>query len=503
MYMGIDLGTSGVKVIITSECGDILDSASAPVAISRPHALWSEQNPQDWWTATNNAIQTLSSRIDLRDVKAMGIAGQMHGATLLDGNDQIIRPAILWNDGRCEAQCKDIEESVSTSREITGNIMMPGFTAPKLRWVQQNEPENFARIAKVLLPKDYLRFLLSGKYISDMSDAAGTLWMDTRKRQWDTTLLAACGLTTEHMPELVEGNQISAYLDKSIAEQWGMQSIPIVGGAGDNAAGAVGVGLVHAGQAMLSLGTSGVYFVVTDGFQANPDSAVHSFCHALPQKWHLMSVLLSAASCLQWYADKIAQKPVSQLLSELDVALKNESSDLSNDSIRRSPLIFLPYLSGERTPHNDASATGSFFGLTHDTSQAHLTYAVLEGVSLAFADAVDALEASFVKNQALPEEVTLIGGGAKSRLWRQLLATVLDKKLCFREGGEVGPSLGAARLAQLAVDTEKTIDQICPQPALIEEYHPDSTFLDWYKQKRTTFKALYTATKPLNNKDKQ
>jgi xylulokinase len=499
MYMGIDLGTSGVKVIITDESGEILDSASASIAISRPQALWSEQNPQDWWNATKAAIQSLSDRMDLSGVLALGIAGQMHGATLLDKNNKIIRPAILWNDGRCEAQCKEIEECVPNSREITGNIMMPGFTAPKLLWVQQHEPENFAKIAKVLLPKDYLRFLLSGNFVSEMSDAAGTLWMDTEKRQWDSTLLEACGLNIKQMPELVEGNQISAYLDEELAKEWGMQAVPIVGGAGDNAAGAIGVGLVHPGQAMLSLGTSGVYFVVTDGFKANPDSAVHSFCHALPKQWHLMSVLLSAASCLQWYADNIAQKPVGLLLSELDTVLAVEQGEESAQTIRRSSLLFLPYLSGERTPHNDASATGSFFGLTHETTQVSMTFAVLEGVSLAFADAVDALEASFDEHQPFIKEITLIGGGAKSRLWRQLLATVLNKRLCFREGGEIGPSLGAARLAQLAVDTDKNIDQICPQPKLIEAYTPEIEFQHWYEQKRTAFKALYIATKAIKS----
>lgn len=486
MYMGIDLGTSGVKVIITDREGDIVEAASAVISVSRPQPLWSEQAPNDWWLATNEAVLALKSKLDLTQVTAIGIAGQMHGATLLDENNQIIRPAILWNDGRSEAQCRELEAVVKDSREITGNLMMPGFTAPKLLWLKQHEPENFARIAKVLLPKDYLRFLLSGDFASDMSDASGTLWMDVKNRRWHPALAEACGLSLSQMPTLCEGNAITGHLNHDLAAQWGMRAVPIVGGGGDNAAGAIGLGIVKPGQAMLSLGTSGVYFMVTDGFEANPESAVHSFCHALPQTWHLMSVLLSAASCLQWYADNVAKRSVETLLDELE----QQAIEPNNPN----NVFFLPYLSGERTPHNNPNASGSFFGLRHDTTQAQLTHAVLEGVSFAFADALDALHNAGSGLQQTNGEITLIGGGARSEYWRQLLANVLNRKLTFREGGEIGPSLGAARLAQLAIETDRSIEDICAMPALVQDHFPNHTLTQNLQSRRAKFQALYHAT---------
>ncbi len=302
MYIGIDLGTSGVKAILLSEQGDVLATQTEKLQVSRPHPLWSEQDPEQWWQATDRAITALGAQHSLRDVKALGIAGQMHGATLLDSQHRVLRPAILWNDGRCAEECALLEERVPTSRDITGNLMMPGFTAPKLLWVQRHEPEIFRQVAKVLLPKDYLRFRMTGDFASDMSDAAGTMWLDVAKRDWSEAMLDACHLTRDHMPALFEGSEVTGTLQSSIAERWNMPAVPVVAGGGDNAAGAVGVGMVEAGQAMLSLGTSGVYFAVSDGYRSNPESAVHSFCHALPGKWHLMSVMLSAASCLDWAA---------------------------------------------------------------------------------------------------------------------------------------------------------------------------------------------------------
>ena len=261
MYLGVDLGTSGIKVIITNTEGQIVDSESAELAVSRPQPLWSEQNPTDWWLAFCKVMDALSSRQYLSQVKAIGLSGQMHGATLLDKAGEIIRPAILWNDGRSAKECEELERAVTDSRQTTGNIMMPGFTAPKLLWVKHHEADNFARIDKVLLPKDYLRWLLTGDFAGDMSDAAGTLWLNTQKREWNTNLLEACGLTLAHMPKLFEGNQITGTLQSDLASRWGLLEVPVVAGAGDNAAGAIGVGLVKPGQGMISLGTSGVYFV--------------------------------------------------------------------------------------------------------------------------------------------------------------------------------------------------------------------------------------------------
>lgn len=479
MYLGIDLGTSSIKIVIMSQQGEIVDSASSSFEVLRPQPLWSEQNPNDWYTGMITCIKQLKKTNDLSKVLSIGLSGQMHGATLLDKHGQIIRPAILWNDGRCAQECKEIELAVPKAREITGNIVMPGFTAPKLLWLQKFEPENFARIDKVLLPKDYLRFCLTGDYASDMSDSAGTCWLDVGKRTWDQSMLAATGLTQMHMPKLYEGSEITGLLSKELATEWGMNQVPVVAGAGDNAAGAIGLGIVSAGQAMLSLGTSGVYFAASNGFYANPESAVHSFCHALPNQWHLMSVMLSAASCLQWYADSIAKRSVASLLAELDLA----------NIDRANACYFLPYLAGERTPHNNPEAKGAFLNLTAATTQAEMTHSVLEGVAFAFADCVSALHSSGLK----PTDITLIGGGARSHYWRQMLADVLNLNLSFRKGGEVGPALGAARLAQVAIEEEKTLEQLCPVPPLEKMHKPNQALHPIYLQRLEQFRKFYTA----------
>lgn len=347
MYIGIDLGTSGVKVILLDDNDVIIASQTEALTVSRPKDLWSEQNAQDWWEATNTAILKLQQQSDLTKVKAIGLSGQMHGATLLDKEGELLRPAILWNDGRCFEECLQLETLVPNSRDITGNIMMPGFTAPKLKWVANYEPEIFSKIDKVLLPKDYLRYKMSGDFASDMSDSAGTMWLDVAKRDWCDELLEATGLTRDHMPTLYEGCEVTGMLSNELAQRWNMPCVPIVAGAGDNAAGAVGVGIIEPGQAMLSLGTSGVYFAVSDGFLSNPESALHSFCHALPNTWHSMSVILSAASCLDWVAKLTGQADVGVMLEDVQA-----NADVD------SKVIFLPYLSGERTPHNDPNAKG-------------------------------------------------------------------------------------------------------------------------------------------------
>jgi xylulokinase len=476
MYIGIDLGTSGVKVVLLAENGELLGQASESLTVSRPAPLCSEQAPEDWWQATQDALTALSQQHSLATVKAIGLSGQMHGATLLDKQGEVLRPAILWNDGRSAAQCEELERLVPESRDIVGNIMMPGFTAPKLLWVKQNEPEIFAKVDKVLLPKDYLRYLLSGEFASDMSDAAGTMWLDVAKRDWSEQILAATGLTREHMPALFEGNQITGQLKAELAERWGMPAVPLVAGGGDNAAGAVGVGITKPGQAMLSLGTSGVYFAVSDGYLSNPESALHSFCHALPGTWHQMSVILSAASCLDWVVKLTGQADVPSMLEAVEAAPESDN-----------PVVFLPYLSGERTPHNNPEAKGVFFGMTHSTGPLDLCRAVLEGVAFAFADGLDALHATGLK----PEEITLIGGGARSRYWRQMLADVFGQAVSYRLGGEVGPALGAARLAQLAVNPEASLEQVCPVPELVEVHQSNAERHASYAQRRACYQALY------------
>lgn len=476
MFIGIDLGTSGVKAIVLDSKGKVLASQTVPLSVSRPEPLWSEQHPEDWWQATCEVMDGLRQQMDLSQVLAVGLAGQMHGATLLDIQGEVIRPAILWNDGRCFAECKELEALVPASRDITGNIMMPGFTAPKLLWLKKHEPGNFNRVATVLLPKDYLRFRMTGDLASDLSDSAGTLWLDVARRDWNDELLAATGLSRKQMPCLFEGSEVTGTLSPEIAEMWGMRCVPVVAGAGDNAAGAIGVGITKPGQAMLSLGTSGVYFSVSDGFLSNPESALHSFCHALPSTWHTMSVILSAASCLNWAAELTGYHSVPAMLEDVQA---NSEPD--------STLIFLPYLSGERTPHNNPNAKGVFFGMTHSTQGVDLCRAVLEGVGFAFADGFDALHSA----GDIPEEINLIGGGARSEYWRQMLADIVGHTLVYRLGGDVGPALGAARLAQLGVTDGAPLSDICPVPELVQRHSPNTDMRDFYNKKRKIYQNIY------------
>ena len=482
MYIGIDLGTSGVKAILLNEQGDVVASHTEKLTVSRPHPLWSEQDPEQWWSATDRAVKALGQQHSLREVKALGIAGQMHGATLLDEQQKVLRPAILWNDGRCGEECVMLENQVPQSRAITGNLMMPGFTAPKLLWVQRHEPEIFKQIDKVLLPKDYLRLRMTGDFASDMSDAAGTMWLDVAKRDWSDVMLAACKLTRAHMPALYEGSEITGTLLPDVAKAWGMEEVAVVAGGGDNAAGAVGVGMMNAGQAMLSLGTSGVYFAVSDGFLSKPESAVHSFCHALPERWHLMSVMLSAASCLDWAAKLTGLASVPALIDAAQQA--DEHAE---------PVWFLPYLSGERTPHNNPQAKGVFFGLTHQHGPAELAQAVLEGVGFALADGMDVVHACGVQ----PASITLIGGGARSEYWRQMLSDISGLQLDYRTGGDVGPALGAARLAQIAMNPQRPLSDLLPQLTLEQAHYPDAGRHALYQQRRETFRRIYQQLQPL------
>lgn len=360
--------------------------------------------------------------------------------------------------------------------------MMPGFTAPKLLWVERHEPEVFAQINKVLLPKDYLRLRMTGEFASDMSDAAGTMWLDVAKRDWSDTMLDACRLSRQHMPELFEGSEVTGVLKPEVAAAWNMAAVPVVAGGGDNAAGAIGVGMVDAGQAMLSLGTSGVYFAVSDGFRSNPESAVHSFCHALPNRWHLMSVMLSAASCLDWAAKLTGLGSVPALLAAAEQA--NQDAGV---------VWFLPYLSGERTPHNNPQAKGTFFGLTHQHGPAELARAVLEGVGYALADGMDVVHLCGIT----PDSVTLIGGGARSPYWRQMLADISGQVLDYRTGGDVGPALGAARLAQIALSPGQSLQSLLPQLPLEQRHQPDFNRHQRYAGRRQVFNQIYQQLLPL------
>jgi xylulokinase len=474
LYLGIDIGTSSVKAVLLDAQGVIAAQASAPLQVNRPAPGFSEQDPRTWWQASVQAVQALPAA-QRAAVRAVGLSGQMHGATLLDAHDQPLRPAILWNDGRSAEECLELERREPAARTLTGNIMMPGFTAPKLLWVARHEPEVFRRTAHVLLPKDYVRLCLTGERISDMSDAAGTGWLDVARREWSDAMLAASDLTRTHMPRLVEGSSPSATLTAAAAEQLGLPRVVVAGGGGDNAASAVGLGVVRPGQAFLSLGTSGVLFVVTDRFRPNPERAAHAFCHCLPDRWHQMSVMLSAAHTLDWVAQALGAADLGAL------AAAAEAQGLT----RHSPL-FLPYLTGERTPHNDPHARGVFFGLRPDTTPAALTAAVLEGVAFAFADGLDVL----TENSDQVGEISVTGGGARVPYWGRLIAAALRRPLTYREGGEVGAALGAARLARLALgDGDEA--EVCAAPPVARIVQPDAGLVALLASRRRTFQRLY------------
>jgi len=481
MFLGIDLGTSELKLLLLDERQRIAATTGVPLTVQRPQPLWSEQDPAAWWSALDEGMARLKSEhgAALAQVRGIGLSGQMHGAVTLDAADRVLRPAILWNDGRSAAQCAEMMAACPELPAITGNLAMPGFTAPKLAWMRRHEPDLFARVAKVLLPKDWLRLQLSGEHVGDMSDAAGTLWLDVARRRWSPEALALTGLDERHMPRLVEGSEASAALRPELAARWGLRAgIPIAGGGGDNAASAVGMGVVQPGQGFLSLGTSGVIFLCNERFSPNPARAVHAFCHALPGTWHQMSVMLSAASALRW---------VTQTLGQPDEATLIDQAAALTDAQRRQAPLFLPYLSGERTPHNDAHAQGVFFGLTHAHDAAALGYAVLEGVGFGLLDGWQALQAGGGTADAL----WLVGGGARSAWWAGLLASLLDLRLVTGIGAEAGGALGAARLAWLACGG--TQHEVCRTPDIARVAEPDATLADALRPRHERFQRLYGA----------
>jgi len=478
MYLGIDAGTSEIKTLVLDEHGAIVAVAGAPLTVQRPHPHWSEQQPEAWWEALNQALAQLRSKVGERwsEIRSVGLSGQMHGAVLLNQQGEVLRPCILWNDTRSAEQCETLTRNAPQLHRVAGNLAMPGFTAPKLLWVAEHEADIFAQTAYVLLPKDYLRWRMSGEMVSEMSDAAGTLWLDVARRDWSDDLLAACGLNRTMMPQLVEGSQASGVLSADIAELWGLSDgVIIAGGGGDNAASAVGIGAVNPGDAFISLGTSGVLFAVNDSYRPNPQSAVHAFCHALPNRWHQMSVMLTAASALRW---------LCQLVGCDESTLMAEVEQLSDGQREQSPL-FLPYLSGERTPHNDPWAQGAFHGLNHATTRAHLGYAVIEGVTFGLADGLRVLNESGTELT----ECSLVGGGARSACWAQLIADVLHLPIITHEGGEAGGALGAARLAQLATGADETT--VCVKPPVRHRYLPDAERWEPLQRRLQHWRLLY------------
>jgi xylulokinase len=494
MYLGLDLGTSELKALLLDERHAIVATAGEPLTLQRPQPLWSEQHPADWWTACDRLLSRLAAEqpAAMARVRAIGLSGQMHGAVLVDAADAVLRPAILWNDGRSGAECAELERRVPRLHQIAGNLAMPGFTAPKLLWVARHEPDIFARVDGVLLPKDWLRLQLTGERIGEMSDAAGTLWLDVAARRWSAELLDACGLREAQMPRLVEGSEPADALRPELAARWGLPARVIVaGGGGDNAASAVGMGVVRAGQGFLSLGTSGVIFVAGDRHSPNPARAVHAFCHALPGRWHQMSVMLSAASSLRW---------VTQLLGLPDeAALLDRVASLDDTQAARAP-IFLPYLGGERTPHNNPNAQGVFFGLDASHDAAALGHAVIEGVAFGLLDGWQALGVA----PGTVDALSLVGGGARSALWAQLLASALGVALVTHPGGEAGGALGAARLAWLADwnalpgrgGIDDAIEQVCIRPPVARRFEPDALLHAALARRHERYKALYVALQP-------
>jgi len=485
-FLGLDIGTSSVKALLVDADQRVVAEASAPLSVSRPHPLWSEQDPADWVEGVEAAVAAIRRHApaDFVALSGVGLSGQMHGATLLDSHDKPLRPAILWNDGRSFAECLELKRRVPDLEKRTGNLAMPGFTAPKMLWVAAHEPEIARATQRVLLPKDYVRLRLSGEAVSEMSDASGTLWLDVGLRRWDEGLLAATGLTETAMPRLVEGSEVSACLLPDVARAWGLEgrTVPIAGGGGDNAASAIGVGATAPGAGFVSLGTSGVIFSVTDRFVSLPERTLHAFCHALPHRWHGMAVMLSAASSLSWIAGVLGrERDIGELIAGAAAFAQSESA------VASAP-IFLPYLSGERTPHNDAEATGMFAGLRAEQGADALVFAVMEGVAFSFADGVDVLDAA----GARPVRPLLVGGGARSEYWAQMIADVTDLTIDLAQGAEAGAALGAARLGMLAAGAG-SIEAVCTRPPVQREFNPDPARAAMHAPRLKRYRALYKA----------
>ncbi|MBN8195740.1 xylulokinase [Thalassospira povalilytica] len=480
MYLGIDVGTSAVKALLIDEHSATVAETDIPLSVSNPHPFWSEQNPDDWWDATLRAIDALYHQNSgaVAATLAIGLSGQMHGATLLDENDKPLRPAILWNDGRAKAECDKLDAMLPDLGTTAGVATMPGMTAPKMLWLQKHEPDIFAKVRTILLPKDYIRFCLSGDKVTEMSDAAGTLWLDEESRSWNRAAIDACGLSMDQIPELVEGSDITGTLRAELVKRWGMKGdVIIAGGGGDAATGGIGVGAVSHGDGFISLGTSSQIFVASDKYRPKPEELLHSFTHAIPAHWFQMAVLLNGASCLQWAAKLLGKSDIGGLLKRVE-AQHHKPADI----------VFLPYLNGERTPHNNPYARGVFFGLGSDTSREAMVQSVLEGVAFALSDAQSRLHAAGTRC-ALPG---VIGGGARSRYWIQLISDIMGTPLARYEGAAKGPAFGAARLARLAL-TQEAVEDVCLKPVIEEIIEPDTSRHASYQPRFAKFRRLYNA----------
>lgn len=480
-YLGIDLGTSGLRALLIDQDGAAIGSVVRHYDVCHPNHGWSEQDPSAWVAALEDAVAELRAEFaQFQNLKGIGVAGHMHGATLIDEKGVVLRPCILWNDTRASAQAAVLDQTKDV-RAISGNIVFAGFTAPKLEWVRAHEPDLFAKVHKVLLPAAYLNYYLTGEYVSDMSDSAGTSWLDVAARDWSDYLLDVSHMRQDQMPRLVEGSTAAGQLRANIAARWGLgQAVTIAGGAGDNAAAACGIGAMNEGQGFISLGTSGVLMAARDGCKPAPETAVHTFCHAVPDRWYQMGVMLSATDSLNWLG-RITGRSPAELTDALGKTLASPSK-----------VRFLPYLSGERTPHNDVDIRGCLTGLDVNTGPETLAAAVIEGVSFGLRDSLEALKATGAKL----DRIVAIGGGTASQYWVELLATVLDLPIDLPSGGEFGAALGAARLGLVASGGGQ-VEDVMTTPVISQTILPNLALRDQYNDAYAAFCAAYPAIKSI------
>ena len=487
LLLGIDLSTTGAKALLIDPDGRVVGSATTPLSLSSPHPLWSEQEPREWWEATANSIAQVLKEANAAgaDIAAIGLTGQMHGLVVLDSDLEVLRPAILWNDQRCGAECDEIRARVSLERlvQITGNDALTGFTAPKILWLETNEPEIYRRIRHVLLPKDYIRFKLTGALAMDKADGSGTMLFDLRKRAWSPDILEALHIPAQWLPPTFEGHETTSAVSREVADLTGLRAgTPVVAGGGDQSAQAVGVGVVRPGTIAVTLGTSGVVFAATEAPLIEPSGRLHAFCHAVAGRWHLMGVMLSAAGSLQWYHDKFAHdRSFAELVAEASAAPPGSDG-----------LLFLPYLSGERTPHPDPLARGAWIGLTARHGPAHLTRSILEGVAFGLKDIFCLMSDAGL---ASVDQIRLSGGGAKSALWRQILADVFAAELVTVNTTE-GAAFGAALLAGVGAGVWCSVDEACAQTVFVNEsIVPNAHAVETYRAMYQHYGSLYPALK--------
>ncbi len=497
-FLGIDIGTSGTKTLVVSEAGKILAEAAQGYPLSMPQPLWSEQDPEDWWQATIATVRSAVKKAKLKpaDIKAIGLSGQMHGSVFLDKNHQVVRPALLWNDQRTSAECAEIEQRAGGRKkliQLVANPALTGFTAPKILWLRNHEPKNFARTVKVLLPKDDIRRRLTGEYATEVSDASGMLLLDVAKRKWSTKLLEKLELDASLLAQVYESEEVTGKLTAAAAKELGLTTdCLVVGGAGDCAANAVGTGVVEGGILSNSLGTSGVMFVHSDQMQVDPQGRLHTFCHAVRGKWHMMGVTLSAGGSLQWFVEQVCK----DLATKSAGKGKADPYKILGDEAEQTPrgsqgLFFLPYLSGERTPHADPNARGCFVGLTLTHGRGHLARAIMEGVAYSLRDSL----AILAEMKVPVNQIRASGGGAKSPLWRQIQADVFGQEV-VTINAEQGPAYGVALLAAVGAGAYKNIQEACAANIRVVSRTPaDKKAIPGYNAGFPIYQRLYQSLK--------